>query len=192
MPKFDVPMPTKAEALKMRYDGLVDFANQHAPQANEVQCDNLARWYADIRNQANRRALKGHPGVKALEAATLALTRWTSGRWNLEYLYNGGGTMYIHAAARYMASIADAEADAIAAWSAKGKTGEVGAFKPFRVAAPKLPEFSGTPPAEYRKALDEDVVLLTRLQAAVRALPPGPQAVFVKLMRDVPDGASRG
>lgn len=191
MPRFDVPMPSKAQALKMRYGGLVEFANKHAPQANEMQCDNLARWYADIRNPANRQALKGHPGAKALEAATLALTRWVGGRWNLEYLYNGGGTLYLHASARSVASIADVEADAIAAWTAEGKTGEVGAFKPFRVAAPKLPSNSATTSAEYRKALDEDVVRLTQLQAALRALPPGPQAVFVKYMREIPDGRGR-
>ena len=192
LPKFDVPMPSKAEALKMRYSGLCEFTDKHARQANEVQNDDLARWYADIRNQANRQALAGHPGKKALEAATLALTRWVGGRWNLEYLYAGGGTMYIHASARSVASVADTEADAITAWNTKGNTSNLGAFKPFRVAAPKLPNYSSATAAEYRKALDEDAAALVRLQTAVRALSPGAQSVFIKSMKDVPDGPSRG
>jgi hypothetical protein len=69
LPRFDIPLPSKAQVLKMRYDGLVKWADKHAPSANEAQMDALADWYADIRTSADAAALSKHPSSAPISAA---------------------------------------------------------------------------------------------------------------------------
>lgn len=180
-PKFDKPLPSEAQVLRMGYEQFNAWAYQHAPAMNEVQADNLAVWYSRIREKETRRL-----GADArLQTATKALQRWASDRWNLSYMQAGGGTIYIHSSIRETAVIADLEAKALRQWRSKGKTGAADAIRPYRDTDAKKTEYNSTPAKEYEKALADETRDLTTLKAALRKLPPAPQAIYEGFMSDL-------
>lgn len=183
LPKFDRPMPSNAEILKMGYVKFGDWADKHGKDMNEVASDNLARWYADLREKANQKALQGKPYMASMEAATQAMTKWAAAYWFVFGMQKGGGTMYTHAGEREVALIADTEAAAIASWS--GPAGKVTVIKPFQATEAKPRSYNSTSPAEYAQALKDEAKTLAALQAALKKLSPGAQAAFNKRMRDL-------
>ena len=172
LPKFDVATPVRAQVLKMRYEGLSKWADEHAKTMNEVEADALAGWYARMRQEANRPMLKGKP---ALVQAMKDLSAWNTEYYETLYLYMGGGTMYSHAGNRSVASLADVEADAAAAWSQPGGKTPKG-----RNFAQEHPDWvkADHDQAELKKAVAREGAAFQKATASILKLPIGAREVL--------------
>lgn len=172
LPKFDVATPGSAQVLKMRYAGLSKWADQHARTMNEVEADALAGWYAKIRREANRPLLKDKP---ALVQAMKDLTAWNSCYYEALYFYMGGGTLYSHSGNRSVASLADVEADAAAAWNQRGgKTPKGTTF------AQEHPDWAKVEQdqAQLKKAVAREEAAFQKATASLLKLPIGAREVL--------------
>ena len=179
LPKFDVATPSRQQVLKMRYSGFSTWADQHAGAMNEVEADFLAGWYAKMRSQANVALLKGKP---ALAQAMKDLRTWNNDYYDALYLYQGGGTMYSHAASRSVASLADVEADAALAWTkAPGKTP---AGRPFGQVHPDYSKVEQDQ-ASLRKAVAAENASYQRALASLKKLPGGAREVLGRYLADL-------
>lgn len=182
LPKFDAPMPTPAQVLKMRYDGLVKWADKHSKSSNEMQLDNLAAWYEKIRLRANQPQLNARP---TLAAAMNAVGKWNAAYYSALLTYNRGGTLYTHSANRAGAELADVEADALAAWRSKpSRTIVLTTIKPFAANYRTIPDYIDDR-ADYRRVLKEEARALDRAREAVGVLPAGPRYLLAKYMLDL-------
>lgn len=186
LPRFDRPLPSDAEILRMRYRVFDAWAYEHAKQANEVQQDAVAEWYADLRERANEKTMAGRSWQVVVRNATRAVKRWAADRWLVISMQAGGGTMYTHASIREVAVIADVETDAIAAWTpyATALPGAVDSIQPFKATRPGRTDVNSTPAAQFARALSEEAASLQRAQAAVRRLPPGAEEAFARFMTE--------
>ena len=179
LPKFDVATPSRQQVLKMRYSGLATWADQHAGAMNEVEADFLAGWYAKMRNQANVPLLQGKPG---LVQAMKDLRAWNNDYYDALYLYQGGGTMYSHAASRSVASLADVEADAASAWAkAPGKTP---AGRPFAQVHPDYTKVDQDQ-ARLRKAVAAENASFGKALASLKKLPGGAREVLGRYLAEL-------
>lgn len=172
LPKFDTAPPGRAQVLKMRYTGLYQWADRHAGAMNEVEADALAAWYAKIRFQANQPLLKGKP---ALVQAMKDLKAWNEEYYQALYLYMGGGTLYAHSGNRSVASLADVEADAAAAWSRPG--GKTPKGRPFAVEHPDWAR-ADHDQAELKKAVAREEAAFQKATASLAKLPGGAREVL--------------
>lgn len=185
LPKFDVPAPTRAEVLKMRYVGLSKWADQHAQTMNEAEADALAGWYARIRLEANQPLTKGKPG---LVQAMKDLNAWNDEYYQALYLYMGGGTLYTHSGNRSVASLADVEAEAARAWSQPG--GKTPKGRPF---AQQYPDWSksGQDQAALKKAVTREGVAFQKALGSILKLPIGAREILASYL-DRTSGARWG
>lgn len=182
LPKFDAPMPTSTQVLKMRYDGLVKWADKHSKNPNEMQQDNLAAWYEKIRLRASQPQLNARP---TLAAAMNAVGKWNAAYYSALLAYNRGGTLYAHQANRSGAELADVEADALAAWRSRpSKTIVLATIKPFATNYKTIPDYIDDK-AEYKRVLKEESRALDRAREAVGVLPAGPRNLLAKYMFDL-------
>ncbi len=172
LPKFDVATPGRDQVLKMRYDGLSRWADEHAKAMNEVEADALAGWYAKMRLEANQPNLKGK---QALVQAMKDLRSWNSEYYATLYLYMGGGTMYSHAGNRSVASLADVEADAAAAWSQPG--GKTPKGRDFAHEHPDWVKVEQDKLA-LNKAVHREAAMFQKATASILKLPIGAREVL--------------
>ena len=185
LPRFDVPAPSRAEVLKMRYVGLSQWADQHARTMNEAEADSLAAWYAKIRLEANRGLTRGKP---ALVQAMKDLHAWNDEYYQTLYLYMGGGTLYTHSGNRSVASLADVEADAANAWSQPGgKTPKGRAF------AQQYPDWSkgDHDQARLKQAMAREGAAFQKAVRSMLKLPSGPREILATYL-DRTSGARWG
>jgi hypothetical protein len=172
LPRFDVATPGRDQVLKMRYDGLSRWADEHAKTMNEVEADALAAWYAKMRLAANQPMLKGKP---ALVQAMKDLRAWNSEYYDTLYLYMGGGTLYSHSGNRSVASLADVEADAAKAWSQPG--GKTPKGRDFAQEHPDWVKVEQDKLA-LNKAVHREAAMFQKATASILKLPIGAREVL--------------
>ncbi len=181
LPRFNAPLPSKAVVLRMRYDGFMKWVDKHGMHMSEVSEDQAADYYARLRSDANRTALKAHPTLKAAIAAVKA---WTGDYYMAVYTRMGGGTLYLHMADRAGAQIADAEALALASWNhAPRRSIPLSSLHTF------LENTHGTaPPVQNNRdlvvAMNREAKALARVKSGLRRLPAGPAEVLAKFVYD--------
>lgn len=176
LPRFDTVLPSHAEVVRMRWSGFWKWSQQHARGMTEVQGDFLARWYVQVREVATRRMLVGDPLAAPLESAAQELASWTDDCVAEMSLASGGGPQWRHLAARSLARLADAKADAIRIGHAQTISwDDVGPLPP---AGPHCKVDAAT----VARAVEEVSLSLARVKKALANLPPASRAVLMHYM----------